>query len=205
MARPRLKRGDVIRFNFLYSNGDEEDRPAIVAATIDRPDKTQHVYVMPITHSPRRPGDPVLKLKAEDKAALGLNSDKDSYIVVNEINSFDAPGFDWQRVPGKDKEGKPRTGRNEWVYGTANRGISSQIDQYLDQRREIALQSRDEPEKNAHKELSALHGSREKAKPKPATDPAIDAGSAIERAQAAAKARDEAKSKAPEAGQDIDD
>ena len=40
-----------------------------------------------------------------------------------------------------------------------------------------------------------------------ARDPAEghDAGSAIERAQAAAKARDEAKSRAPDTGQDIDD
>lgn len=211
--RPRLKFGDVIYFTFEMSNGDEKDRPSIVVSAKDNEGgKGQRVAVMAISTKPRRGVDRIMELEPHEKLSAGLSVDTQSWVVLNEVDTFNTVGIDWQRAPNhKD----PKTDREKWIMGNLNGMTMRDITREMAAMHELGLpvniQNRDEPQTSTAQDRAAMNDLAARGNPKPPVapkkqaDPVIDAGSAIERAQAAAKARDEAKSKAPEAGQDIDD
>lgn len=109
----------VIRLAFLFSNGDEKERPAVVIiATISSPPNTlARVGVMPITHTPPLDQEIALELPTRLKNHLQLD-DARSWVITNEINEFEWPGFDLRPIPGKS---------GKWEYGQMPPGFIAQI------------------------------------------------------------------------------
>jgi hypothetical protein len=110
MPIPTPEAGLVISYSYLWhfehQAGKEEGRKtrpaAIVLATQREDDETLVVTVLPITHS--APTDPAtaIEIPAPVKRHLGLD-DARSWIVINEGNEFDWPGYDVRKVPGTDR------------------------------------------------------------------------------------------------------
>ena len=106
IGAPRV--GQVIRYSFLWSNGHEKERPAvIVVATKKEKDGKYRVAVMPITHTPHQESPTAIEIPQQLKRHLKLDHEK-SWIIVDEINEFEWPGFDLRPVPETD---------GMWEYG----------------------------------------------------------------------------------------
>jgi PemK-like, MazF-like toxin of type II toxin-antitoxin system len=103
---PRV--GQVIRYSFLWSDGREKERPAvIVIATRQSENGKYRVAVMPITHAPHSDPSTSLEIPQKLKDYLKLDHEK-SWVVLNEINIFEWPGYDLRKVPRS---------KSVWEYG----------------------------------------------------------------------------------------
>jgi hypothetical protein len=110
---PRV--GQVIRYSFLWSDGKEKERPAVIVLAVKRSDNGKYrVAVMPITHTPHNDPSKSIEIpqRLKDypqrlKDYLKLDYEK-SWIVIDELNEFEWPGYDLRQVPG---------GETNWEYG----------------------------------------------------------------------------------------
>jgi hypothetical protein len=93
--------GLVIHYDYLWRRQHAEGienaaypRPCVVVIAVQsRVRDALRVLVAPITHSAPRPGQSVIALPPRVKQSLGLDSER-SWIVVDEANEFDWPGYD---------------------------------------------------------------------------------------------------------------
>jgi len=110
MPIPTPEAGLVISYAYLWhyehQAGQDEgrkDRPSVIVLAVERDagDATI-VTVLPITHN--TPVDPAaaIEIPAPVKRHLGLDEAR-SWIVVNEGNEFDWPGYDLRKVPNTDR------------------------------------------------------------------------------------------------------
>ena len=98
LPKPRV--GQVIRHSFLFSSGDEKDRPGVIVVAVDPlGNEEYHVAVMPITHSFSRDPRMAVEILQRLKSHLGLDDDR-SWVVINEVNAFQWPGYDLRRIQG---------------------------------------------------------------------------------------------------------
>lgn len=103
---PRV--GQVIRYSFLWSDGKEKERPAVIVLAVKRNDNGKYrVAVMPITHTPHSDPSKSIEIPQRLKDYLKLDYEK-SWIVIDELNEFEWPGYDLRKVPG---------GGTDWEYG----------------------------------------------------------------------------------------
>lgn len=121
MAIPQPRVGMVIRHSFLFSSGEEKERPAVVIVAINPPSegKPIRVAVMPITHSSPSDGSAAIEIPRRLKSHLNLDDDR-SWVVVSEINEFWWPGYDLRPIPGSG---------GRWEYGQMPPGMITQITQ----------------------------------------------------------------------------
>ena len=100
---PRV--GEVIPFWFLWSSEHEagEDagrklRPCVVVVALLRRGRRTRLLVAPMTHA--RPGSTrtAILVPSAVKAHLGLDS-ASSWIMCDEVNEFDWPGWDVGKTP----------------------------------------------------------------------------------------------------------
>ena len=106
IGNPRI--GQVIRYSFLWSNGHEKERPAvIVVATKKDIHGKYRVAVMPITHTPHQDQSTSVEIPPRLKNYLKLDYEK-SWVVVDEINEFEWPGFDIRQI---------HSAEGVWEYG----------------------------------------------------------------------------------------
>jgi hypothetical protein len=110
MPIPTPEAGLVISYSYLWhfehEAGKEEGRKtrpaAIVLTTKREDDEGLVVTVLPITHSAPADLTTAIEIPAPVKRHLGLD-DARSWIVINEGNEFDWPGYDVRKVPGTDR------------------------------------------------------------------------------------------------------
>lgn len=114
MSLPAPRVGLVIRYDYLWStdqqkgsaSGSKERPCVIVLAKHVESDGSVRVIVAPITHS--SPDDPEDSIEVPCEVAVSLGLDEqDHWVRVDELNSFEWPGFDLRPVP--------RTG--QYAYG----------------------------------------------------------------------------------------
>lgn len=122
MALPTPEPGLVIRFNYLWARKAELGRdnaryarPCAIVVARRTSGRVDEVMLVPVTHSP--PGDNVMAIEMPPrvKAHLGLD-DQRSWVVVDEMNVFQWPGFDL----APDAEGRI-------AYGVLPPGLFSRI------------------------------------------------------------------------------
>ena len=125
MAIPQPRVGMVIRHSFLFSNGDEKERPAVVVVAIDPANIGDpfQVAVMPITHSFPTDAATAIEIPQRLNNYLKLDDER-SFVVVNEINEFIWPGYDIRQIP--DNSGS-------WEYGQMPSGFIKQISERVQQ------------------------------------------------------------------------
>jgi len=106
LALPVPVPGLVIRYSYLWRSdrnaGHEQSpkaRPAVIvlAVTKKQGEPTQ-VLVAPITHTDPGPKRG-LEIPSKLKSALGLDEGR-SWIVTDDINAFEWPGYDLEQIPG---------------------------------------------------------------------------------------------------------
>jgi hypothetical protein len=108
MALPRPEPGLVLSYGYLWrreaASGITEGRktrPVVVVLALEtEAGKPPRVTVAPVTHA--RPDNPAvaIELPPKVKAALGLDH-APSWIMADEVNQFDWPGFDLRPIPGR--------------------------------------------------------------------------------------------------------
>lgn len=103
------KPGEVINYSYLwereYREGHDEgvkDRPVAVVLSVETADGLSQLFVVPLTTSPPRPGEPAIEVPEAVRRQLGLAAMR-SWIVLSEWNRFTWPGFDIRPV----KKGAP--------------------------------------------------------------------------------------------------
>ena len=74
-----------------------KDRPCVIVLAVRNVGGTSEVLVAPITHQPPTEEQAWVEIPAETKRRLGLD-DARSWIVTNEANQFDWPGFDLRPI-----------------------------------------------------------------------------------------------------------
>lgn len=105
IGTPRV--GQVLRYSFLWSDGKERERPVVVVLASKRVKIGKYrVAVMPITHTPHTDPSASVEIPQRLKAHLGLDDER-SWVVIDEINEFEWPGYNLRKVPGSDG----------WEYG----------------------------------------------------------------------------------------
>jgi PemK-like, MazF-like toxin of type II toxin-antitoxin system len=113
MSLPEPEPGLVISYSYLWYDEAQEgadegrkDRPCVVVVAVERGESGIMVTVAPVTHNP--PADPAaaVEIPAVVKRHLDLD-DARSWVIVSEGNTFEWPGVDLRRVPGK----------GTWSYG----------------------------------------------------------------------------------------
>jgi hypothetical protein len=106
LTLPVPEPGLVIRYSYLWRSdhdaGHEQSpkaRPAvIVLAVTKKQGEPTRVLVSPITHTD--PGfERGLEIPPKLKSALGLDEGR-SWIVTDDINAFEWPGYDLEQIPG---------------------------------------------------------------------------------------------------------
>ncbi len=115
MSLPSPEPGLVISYAYLwrheYNPGQEEgrkDRPCVIVLAIENhKHSTIRVTVAAITHTPPHSETIALEMPTKVKQHLGLD-DARSWIILDEVNQFDWPGYDMRPVPGH---------ANKFVYG----------------------------------------------------------------------------------------
>jgi hypothetical protein len=128
----------VIRLSFLFSSGEDKERPAVVIVAIIPPIAGEpiRVAVMPITHSSPSDGSAAIEIPPRLKSHLNLD-DQRSWVVINEINEFWWPGYDIRPIPG---------GGGRWEYGQMPPRMITEITQRvmrLEARNRVHLVARD--------------------------------------------------------------
>ena len=103
MAYPEPKPGLVICYSYLWHDekkkGQEEglkDRPCVIANVLFKEGKWI-VEVAPITHTQPQKHSYPIEIPPRTKQRLGLD-DAPSWVVTNEINRFEWPGFDLRPI-----------------------------------------------------------------------------------------------------------
>jgi hypothetical protein len=105
IGNPRI--GQVIRYSFLWSNGHEKERPAVIVVAKKKIDNEKYrVAVMPITHLLPVDVNKYVAIPEKLNNYLGLDAEK-SFVIIDEINEFEWTGFDIRKVPNTHK----------WEYG----------------------------------------------------------------------------------------
>jgi hypothetical protein len=109
MSLPEPERGLVICYSYLWSHEASEgaqegrkNRPCVIIAGVKRVESGQTIVtVLPITHS--EPDDPAtaVEIPLATKQRLGLDAER-SWVMVDEANQFVWPGYDLQKIPGRD-------------------------------------------------------------------------------------------------------
>jgi len=100
MALPKPEAGLVISYGYLWRREHErgqveglKHRPCVIILAVERSDGETLVTVSPVTHSLPDAHTPAFELPPRVKAHLGLDAER-SWVVLNEINQFNWPGFD---------------------------------------------------------------------------------------------------------------
>ena len=122
---PRPEPGLVIPYAYLWRyehrRGQEEGRKTrpcvIVLAAEARADGSTRITVAPVTHSPPDMADKALELPAAVKRNLKLD-DARSWVILDEVNQFNWPGYDIRLVPGA---------KASFAYGFIPPGLFDQI------------------------------------------------------------------------------
>lgn len=115
MSLPEPEPGLVISYAYLWrhehNKGQDEgrkDRPALIVLSVENAKSgNTRVTVAAITHTPPHKDSTALELPPKVKQHLKLDDER-SWIVLDEVNQFDWPGFDVRPLPGR---------KNEFVYG----------------------------------------------------------------------------------------
>lgn len=115
MSFPQPEPGLVISYAYLWrhehNRGQEEgrkDRPCVIVLAVEKPEgDAVRVTVAAVTHTPPQADTIALEMPPKVKQHLGLD-DARSWIVLDEVNQFDWPGFDLRPVPGRG---------DKYVYG----------------------------------------------------------------------------------------
>ena len=115
MPLPSPEPGLVISFAYLWrhehNRGQEEgrkDRPCLIVLSVTTGGRnTPRVTVAAITHTPPHADAFAVEVPPKVKQHLGLDDER-SWIILDEVNQFDWPGFDLRPVPGED---------NRFAYG----------------------------------------------------------------------------------------
>ncbi|MBA5779099.1 type II toxin-antitoxin system PemK/MazF family toxin [Stappia sp. F7233] len=112
MPLPDPKRGLVIRYSFLWSDErrtgateGRKDRPCaiVISKKFEETGATQ-VTVVPITHAAPPQADRRIHLKLDDADCRKLGLDhQDHWVVLDELNRFEWPGYDLRPIPGTDR------------------------------------------------------------------------------------------------------
>jgi PemK-like, MazF-like toxin of type II toxin-antitoxin system len=104
MSLPEPVPGLVIRYRYLWHDeadiGRDEgqkDRPCAVVLAVTNRRGRQHVVVAPITHSKPNKDPLAVHLDWSIKRRLGLD-DEPSWIITNDVNVFEWPGHDLDRI-----------------------------------------------------------------------------------------------------------
>ena len=108
MSLPAPEPGLVISYAYLWRHehnaGQEEgrkDRPCLIVLSVETASRRQpRVTVAAITHSPPHADAIALEIPPRVKQHLGLDDER-SWIILDEVNQFDWPGFDLRPVPGR--------------------------------------------------------------------------------------------------------
>lgn len=115
MTFPQPEPGLVISYAYLWrhehNRGQEEgrkDRPCVIILAVEKPQgDTVRVTVAAVTHSPPHSDTIALEMPPKVKQHLGLDDER-SWIVLDEVNQFDWPGFDLRPAPNRG---------GKYVYG----------------------------------------------------------------------------------------
>lgn len=107
MSLPPPEPGLVVSYAYLWrhehNRGLEEglkDRPCLIVLAVHRAENAPpRVTVAAITHIPPQSDAFALEVPPKAKQHLGLDDER-SWIVLDEVNQFDWPGFDLRPVPG---------------------------------------------------------------------------------------------------------
>lgn len=107
MSLPQPEPGLVISYAYLWrhehNRGQEEGhkaRPCVIILAVDSVEGgATRVTVAAVTHTPPHTDTIALEMPLKVKQHLGLD-DARSWIVLDEVNQFDWPGFDLRPVPG---------------------------------------------------------------------------------------------------------
>jgi len=108
MGLPKPENGLVICYSYLWhheaSAGLSEgrkNRPAAILLCVQSPGgATPQVTVAPITHSPPSNPNAAVEIPSTVKKYLGLDGER-SWVVLDDLNVFQWPGFDLRSVPGR--------------------------------------------------------------------------------------------------------
>ena len=106
MTIPPPVPGLIVSFAFLWADDadrgiieGQKDRPCVVLASYDV-EHGKRAILAPITHSEPRNPEAVVAVPAALKAGLGLD-DAPAWIICDEWNITDWPGFDLRAAPGR--------------------------------------------------------------------------------------------------------
>lgn len=108
MSLPTPEPGLVIPYAYLWrhehNRGQEEGRktrPSVIVLAVQKAaDGPPRVTVAPITHRPPQDGQNAIELPPRVKQHLGLDDER-SWVIVDEVNQFNWPGYDVRPVPGQ--------------------------------------------------------------------------------------------------------
>ena len=108
MPLPAPEPGLVISYAYLWrhehNRGQEEgrkDRPCLIVLAVEGDGRrTPRVTVAAITHTQPHVDAFAVELPLKVKQHLGLDDER-SWIILDEVNQFDWPGFDLRSVPGR--------------------------------------------------------------------------------------------------------
>ena len=149
MALPEPKPGLVIRYAYLWDReaqrGRDEaakDRPCAVVLASQKEGQATRVWVAPITHTAPQAGTSAVEIPAATKQRLGLDQER-SWIITNEVNSFQWPGPDIRPVPTRRESEERR-----FVYGFLPQSLARSVIEGVREQRQQGrskLVGRDEP------------------------------------------------------------
>lgn len=124
MPLPKPHPGLVISYSYLWrreaASGLSEsakDRPAVIVLATRTVDGNLVVTVAPITHSEPSTGTPSIEIPAKIKEHLGLDASR-SWVILNETNEFQWPGYDLRPVPRKP---------GQFAYGVLPQNLFAKI------------------------------------------------------------------------------
>lgn len=132
--------GAVLSFWYLWRSefeaGEESGRkarPCVVVVAVARGPKVTRVAVAPITHTSPASDQVAVELPSVVKTHLNLD-DKSSWVVCNELNEFNWPGYDLAKLAGSLLLGKLPHRVLERVRGGVREAL---------RRRQLKITSRD--------------------------------------------------------------
>jgi hypothetical protein len=102
---PRI--GLVISYSYLWHREHiigqiegRKDRPCLIVAVETLKEMTgPRATVAPITHFPPTAGTAAIEVPTAVKRFLGLDDER-AWVVIDDLNRFEWPGFDLRPVPG---------------------------------------------------------------------------------------------------------
>ena len=116
--------GLVIAYSYLWRRETGfgrfegvKERPAVVVLAKRAVDRNLVVTVAPITHSEPNRETPSIEIPARVKEHLGLDGSR-SWVILNETNEFQWPGYDLRPVPRKP---------GQFAYGVLPQNLFAKI------------------------------------------------------------------------------